>query len=225
MLSMLHPTWLSDSKCGVATGSVGLFRSFLHWARPFLGPHFHLKGFKHCQAHNFCPLTLNTEMTRSVSSHPVEVGNNLVFYSVVPLTPRPPQHAMMAQVAQFRALFRKLHKEHKDSQSALGIRVQFFSFFWCNKVTCKLFWNTPSQESGFGVGNWIASLALRWDHPIFWGLVCLQSRYFHWPAGTKWKIWGANVEMVTICLLRFAPVSIYKDTDCSIWKNMRLVRV
>lgn len=42
---------------------------------------------------------------------------------------------------------------------------------------------------------------------------------------SQWKIWGAKVEMVTICLLRFAPVSIYKDTDCSIWKNMRLVRV
>lgn len=36
---------------------------------------------------------------------------------------------------------------------------------------------------------------------------------------------GRQVEMVTICLLRFAPVSIYKDTDCSNSKNMRLVGV
>lgn len=158
MLSMLHPTWLSDTKCDyrVTTGSVGLFRSSHHWARP-------LKGLKHRQAHNFCPLTLNTEMTRSVSSHPVEVGNNLVFYSVVPLTPRPPQHAMMAQVAQFRALFRKLHKEHKDSQSALGIRVQFFFGVTRSHVyTVSFLEKHPFAREWF----WGLKLALRWDHPI-----------------------------------------------------------
>ena len=197
----------------MTTGSVGLFRSSHHWARP-------LKGLKHRQAHNFSPLTLNTEMTRSVSSHPVEVGNNLVFYSVVPLTPRPPQHAMMAQVAQFRALFRKLHKEHKDSQSALGIRVQFF--FWCNKVACiycKLFRKTPFCKRvvlGFEIGVEMRSSHSRGKWPSMKIEIGQQS---------QWKIWGAKVEMVTICLLRFAPVSIYKDTDCSIWKNMRLVRV